>query len=72
MNLLRSGVSHNPRCLLFDAAGSQAYLSLNQGTTRWLNGEFRPRRESELRERVDWARDVLVNELAGRPGLLLA
>src|SRR4051812_6866466 len=25
---------------LFSAAGDRAYLSLNQGTTRWENGEF--------------------------------
>jgi len=49
---------------LFAATGGRAYLSLNQGTTRWENGEFRARPEKELLERVQWARSVLAGELA--------
>ncbi len=51
---------------LFSASGSQAYLSLNQGTNRWANGELHPRPDSELEERVEWARAVLAPDLARR------
>jgi hypothetical protein len=44
---------------LFSAAGDRAYLSLNQGTTRWDGVEFRPQPESDLTTRTDWARSVL-------------
>src|SRR4051794_8207014 len=40
---------------LFSAEGDRVYLSLNQGTTRWENGEFRARPPEELRARVAWA-----------------
>jgi MrcB-like, N-terminal domain len=44
---------------LFSAFGDRVYLSLNQGTTRWEGGEFKPRPAEELAARVRWARDVL-------------
>jgi hypothetical protein len=44
---------------LFSGSGQYAYLSLNQGTTRWENGEFRPRPKQELIDRVTWARAKL-------------
>ncbi|WP_092624670.1 MrcB family domain-containing protein [Jiangella sp. DSM 45060] len=53
---------------LFSAFGDRVYISLNQGTTRWEGGEFRPRAGEELAARVSWARSVLgitwANELA--------
>jgi MrcB-like, N-terminal domain len=44
---------------LFSAFGDRVYLSLNQGTTRWEGGEFKPRPAEELAARVNWARRVL-------------
>ncbi|RZT07457.1 uncharacterized protein DUF3578 [Kribbella sp. VKM Ac-2569] len=44
---------------LFSGDGDRVYLSLNQGTTVWGNGEFRQRPPYELGARVKWARDVL-------------
>lgn len=41
---------------LFSADGQSAWLSLNQGTTTWMNGEFQARPLFELNERVQWAR----------------
>lgn len=41
---------------LFDFPGDSVYLSLNQGTTVWENGEFRQLPEDLLGRRVDWAR----------------
>jgi 5-methylcytosine-specific restriction enzyme MrcB-like protein/uncharacterized protein DUF3883 len=55
---------------LFGARGDHVYLSLMQGTTRWENGEFRPRPEPELRARVDWARRSLTSRLSVRPDLV--
>jgi len=55
---------------LFDATGRRVYLSLNQGTTRWAGGEFRPRPVAEIRARVDWARAALASDLARIPELL--
>ena len=48
---------------LFEASGSRVYLSINQGTTRWYKGEFRPRPVSDLAARAKWARDVLKPEI---------
>ena len=48
---------------LFEASGSRVYLSINQGTTRWYKGEFRPRPVSDLAARAKWARDVLKSEI---------
>jgi hypothetical protein len=44
---------------LFSAFGDRVYLSLNQGTTRWEGGEFKPRPAEELADRVAWARAAL-------------
>lgn len=54
---------------LFSAEGDSVYLSLNQGTTRWEDGEFRSRPVAELQARVAWARGVLATGLAARPDL---
>ncbi|MET9276084.1 DUF3578 domain-containing protein [Kribbella sp. NPDC003557] len=44
---------------LFSGDGERMYLSLNQGTTVWGNGEFRQRPPQELIDRVTWARSFL-------------
>ncbi|WP_134106976.1 MrcB family domain-containing protein [Kribbella pratensis] len=45
---------------LFASDGSRAYLSLNQGTSEWRSGKFRPLNdESELRSRASEARGAL-------------
>jgi hypothetical protein len=49
---------------LFSAAGDRAYLSLNQGTTQWDAGGWRPQPLSDLFARTAWARKVLT---AGAP-----
>lgn len=51
---------------LFDAPGTKVYLSLMQGATRWVNGEFRARPRADLRLRVDWARTALADQLRVR------
>ncbi len=43
---------------LFSAAGDRAYLSLNQGTTRWDGVQFVPQPEPDLLARTAWARSV--------------
>jgi hypothetical protein len=48
---------------LFSALGDRVYLSLNQGTTVWANGEFRPQPAEQLRARVLWARALLADRL---------
>ncbi|MFC8200294.1 MrcB family domain-containing protein [Streptomyces sp. NPDC057298] len=55
---------------LFSASGQRVYLSLNQGTTIWTGGVFKPRRLEDLRARVDWALPLLAEAMAARPGLL--
>ncbi len=54
---------------LFSAKGDRVYLSLNQGTTVWNGGEFVPRAPEELRARVEWARPLIHQEIAGRDDL---
>ncbi|MFB6935249.1 MrcB family domain-containing protein [Streptomyces chartreusis] len=54
---------------LFSASGRHVYLSLNQGTTIWTGGVFKPRRLADLRARVDWALPLLAEGTAGRPDL---
>ncbi len=44
---------------LFSADGTRAYLSLNQGTTRWDGGGWHPQPPSEISARADWARKIL-------------
>jgi hypothetical protein len=41
---------------LFDRPGDAVYLSLNQGTTRWEGGDFKPLPPELLATRVAWAR----------------
>lgn len=55
---------------LFDAFGDAAYLSINQGTTKWDGGEFRPRPKAQLLERAGWARDLLADQTQSRDGLI--
>lgn len=55
---------------LFSALGDYVYLSLNQGTTRWENGEFKARPVRELADRVQWARDQLSASWADRNDLV--
>ncbi|MGE2816181.1 MrcB family domain-containing protein [Mycobacterium heidelbergense] len=47
---------------LFSAGGDRAYLSLNQGTTQWDAGGWRPQPLSDLSARTAWARQVLTDE----------
>lgn len=54
---------------LFCADGSGAYLSLGHGSTRYEDGEFKPRPPSELAKLLDWARAVLDEKLANVAGL---
>lgn len=58
--------SHSPSAtkgwylvFLFSAAGDRAYLSLNQGTTQWDAGGWRPQPQTDLAYRTTWARDAL-------------
>jgi hypothetical protein len=44
---------------LFSAAGDRANLSLNQGTTQWDAGGWRPQPLSDLSARTTWARQVV-------------
>ena len=44
---------------LFNASGSGAYLCICHGSTRYENGEFRPRAPAELATLVHWARHVV-------------
>ncbi|MFS8102014.1 DUF3578 domain-containing protein [Lentzea alba] len=55
---------------LFGAQGDRVYLSLMQGTSRWVNGEFKARPQAELRVRAQRARDVLSAHLRLRPDLV--
>ncbi|MFK0172421.1 MrcB family domain-containing protein [Streptomyces sp. NPDC090306] len=55
---------------LFSGDGERVYLSLNQGTTQWNGGEFKPRKTADLRKRVDWARPKISHEVAERTDLL--
>lgn len=55
---------------LFDARGDNVYLSLNQGTTDFVNGDFVPKPPHVLEARVSWARGVLAAWLEQHPGSL--
>lgn len=44
---------------LFDALGDTVALSLNQGTTNFVNGGFAPKPTRVLKERASWARAIL-------------
>lgn len=55
---------------LVSATGDRVYLSLMQGTTVWTGGMFAPRKQADLKARVDWARPLLADRLTGRTDLL--
>ena len=48
---------------LFHARGEGVYLSLMHGSTQFINGEYVPRSDQELRRHVMWARQLLANDL---------
>ncbi|WP_436980356.1 MrcB family domain-containing protein [Streptomyces sp. enrichment culture] len=52
---------------LFSASGQRVHLSLNQGTTIWTGGVFKPRKPEGLRARVEWAVPLLAQAAAARP-----
>lgn len=54
---------------LFSGDGERVYLSLNQGTTEWTGGEFKPRKPADLQSRVDWALPRIGDKLDERPDL---
>jgi hypothetical protein len=54
---------------LFDAHGDAVFLSLNQGTTDFESGDFRPKAPHVLRARVEWARETVQEWSARRSGL---
>ncbi|WP_255345830.1 MrcB family domain-containing protein [Streptomyces chartreusis] len=54
---------------LFSASGRHVYLSLNQGTTIWTGGVFKPRKLEDLWSRVHWALPLLAEATAERPDL---
>lgn len=49
--------------LLFTGDGSGVYLSLGHGSTRWEDGNYKPRSEQELLDHVTWARGVLGEQI---------
>lgn len=55
---------------LFAARGDRVYLTLMPGTTRWENGEFRPRTVSDIAALVGWSRKILSDDLKSRPDLV--
>jgi hypothetical protein len=55
---------------LFDAFGAGAYLSINQGTNTWRDGDLLPRRSKELNDRANWARGVLSSDRTLRTDLV--
>lgn len=48
---------------LFDEEGRSFVISLNQGTTEYVEGEFRTLPLAHLQKRVEWARDHLERSL---------
>lgn len=55
---------------LFDRPGDSVYVSLNQGTTRWEDGDFKALDPDLLASRVKWARSVIAATGLGTTGLL--
>lgn len=55
---------------LFEAGGDGFYLTLLHGSTRFIDGEFKPRSDDELRGLVSWAHGLLDEELAKTPHVL--
>ena len=54
---------------LFDARGDAVFLSLNQGTTDFDSGDFRPKAPHVLQARVAWARRALEDWRSRPPAL---
>jgi len=54
---------------LFDALGGTVFLSLNQGTTDFLGGQFVPKPQGVVIERADWARSILAPWLSSLDGV---
>lgn len=52
---------------LFEAGGDGFYLALGHGSTRFIDGEFKPRSEDELNDLVSWAHELLKEEIAKVP-----
>lgn len=50
---------------LFDALGEAVYLSLNQGTTDFVAGDFIPKPSKVIAERASWAKHALAKWIAG-------
>ncbi len=67
--------SPNPRTgwyvvYLFAEDGAEAFLSLNQGTQRWDGVGMRSQPADQIRQRSDWARTALEDDLLLRPRLI--
>jgi hypothetical protein len=54
---------------LFDAPGTGVYLWLGHGSTRFEEGEFRPRPPEEVAKLVAWGRQALKTVLTAEPTL---
>lgn len=54
---------------LFHELGDFVSLSLNQGTTEFIEGEFRPRPNDVLRNRVQWANEQIEEKTRGKSRL---
>ena len=54
---------------LFEATGRGLYLALAHGSTTFIDGEFRPKPESEIRGFMAWARGCLADDISRHPGL---
>lgn len=54
---------------LFRATGTGAYLCLGHGSTRYENGEFKPRSAPELTGLIHWARGVLGTNVDAAAGI---
>jgi MoxR-like ATPase len=70
---------HSPRATkgwyavyLFAFDGETVYLSLNQGTTEFSGGDFKPRPPNEIAERTTWARELLESRTRADTRLLTA
>lgn len=66
--------AHSPRategwyCVyLFEAQGDCFYLALAHGSTRFIDGEFKPRGDEELGRLVSWANGLLRDDLGNIP-----
>lgn len=55
---------------LFDAKGTGFYLALAHGSTRFVDGEFKPRSEDEVRGLVAWAHELLDGRFTSDPRIV--